>query len=275
MKSLLHEKIVFLLGMPRSNTTIIHRTLAKHSEIYAPSLSELLFPFENLKDKSGRFVLNLIPQKLIDKVYNPLIHKTGANEPEALDAAIFKKHKRGVLAWVHSDALNGVASPTFEIEDLEYIKDLINFWNVKNPNKIVCLKYFDGIRQFKLLKQTFPNAKFIVSTREPKSLVQSSATLIEMVMNARRKTPAEAYWKSIYKNIVENYKAIQNISEMNSDKILTINNENLKTNFSGELNRMSSFLDIAFQEELLPAPYKRKYTYSNKLDYLYNKEDFN
>lgn len=55
----------------------------------------------------------------------------------------------------------------------------------------------------------------------------------------------------------------------------TGNNENLKTNFSGELNKMSSFLDIAFQEKLSPAPYKRKYTYSNKLDYLYNKEDFN
>lgn len=274
MNPIHHEKIVFLLGMPRSNTTIIHRTLAKHAEVYAPSLSELLFPFENFKDKSGRLLLSLIPQKIIDKVYNPLIHKTGTTEPEALDAAIFKKHRRGVLAWVHSDALNGVASPTFEIEDLKYIKSLVNYWNFKNPGKIICLKYFDGIRQFKLLKQTFPNAKFIVSTREPESLVKSSATLIEMVMNARRKTPTEAYWKSIYKNIVENYKAIQNISEMNNDKVLTINNENLKTNFSAELNKMCSFLEIPFQEEMTPTPYKKKYEYSKKMNPFFEYSDF-
>lgn len=96
-----------------------------------------------------------------------------------------------------------------------------------------------------------------------------------MVMNARRKTPNETYWQCIYENIVLNYKTIQNISEISSDKVLTVNNQSLKTNFNTELNKMCDFLGIPFQEKITPSTYKKKYEYSKKLDTLYKEKDFN
>ena len=267
--------VIFVIGMPRSSTSIVHRTLADHPDIFSPTLSESLFPSDSITDTSLRFLFEKIPQSLFDKVYKPEIHRTGPTLPEAIDVALFKKFKRGVLAWVHNDALNNVEHPKFnKEEDLSYLKEIIRGWQRKYGDKQVCVKYFHGTLHLEELRENFPQAKFIMPLRNPETLVYSSATLLSMVMAFRKKRPTQDYWHNIYNNIVYSYNAIAGILKEENDDVYVIHEENLKADFKKEMSKIYSYLKVDSQNLEHINKYSRKYAYSNEMNALYNKDDF-
>lgn len=267
--------VIFVIGMPRSSTSIVHRTLTEHPDIFSPTLSEILFPSDCITDTSLRFLFEKIPQSLFDKVYKPEIHRTGPTLPEAIDVALFKKFKRGVLAWVHNDALNNVEHPKFnKEEDLSYLKEIIGGWQRKYGDKQVCVKYFHGTLHLEKLRENFPQAKFIMPLRNPETLVSSSATLLSMVMAFRNKRPNQNYWQNIYNNIVYSYNAIAEIMKEQSDDVYIIPEESLKADFQKEINKIYTHLNVNSQNLDHVKKYQRKYAYSAEMKDLYRKNDF-
>ncbi len=278
-------KTVFLLGPPRSNSTHIHRLMSLHTEVLSPPLKELVFPGK--KGFVMRAVLSGIPQKLINQIYNPFIHKTGANEAEADDIALLAAFSEGVFAWVYGDALQGAKKPTLKPEKhLPYLDSLHAYIAKKNDDKTIFAKYFAGVHHFADLQSYFPNARYILLTRDPEKVCYSLSTLIETALVARRiklKNPEE-YWNNIYQFMVDTYQEIHQVANIEDDRLLIISDNEVKNNLDSVVSKICvhSNLNTNRNDELVTkvnqlasrGTYQKRYEYSKVMKQFFSKNDF-
>src|SRR4029453_17844985 len=66
----MHERLVFLIGSPRSGSTLTARMLGAHSAVYAPAETHLLTPLAHLR----------LYAKVEKAPYDPIITRQGAHE---------------------------------------------------------------------------------------------------------------------------------------------------------------------------------------------------
>jgi Sulfotransferase family len=275
---------IILLGTPRSNSTLIHRLLSRHTQLVTPSLKELLFP-----GKLGgisRTFFSLVPQNIVDKLSNPLIHRTGPNFPEADDIALMAAFEEGVFSWVHVKALKGVKTPIFnENKHIPYLGELYEEIENRHSKRVVS-KYFAGIFQFEKLKTTFPNGKFVLLVRDPKQICYSTSTMLYHSLSKRgiRLENNHPYWQLLYQYLIESYSKIVMLMTEKSDEILIINDADVKNNLYGVINKICLFAEISMENEHALTTeiearsshghYQKKYEYVTVMDDIFNYHDF-
>ena len=161
---------IFIVGMPRSGTSLVHQILDSHKKVYGAgelnNLNKSIFPFikENRnKDKSGFSVedmlsiheqysnslisLNVDENIIVDKM--PLNFRYIGFILMAFPKAKIIHMKRDPIAtcWsIYKSFFNG-NSYSFNQEDLAkyygFYKDLMGFWNKLFPNQIYDVCYED------------------------------------------------------------------------------------------------------------------------------------
>lgn len=276
---------IILLGPPRSNSTLIHRLLAHHTEVVAPSLKELVFP--GMTGAMFRAALSTIPQSTVDRMYPPQIHGTGANAPEADDIALMSAYSEGLFGWAYGAALRGACQPVLDAgKHLDYLDWLRGYVATKHPSKTVCSKYFAGVHHFEALQAQNPNARFVLLLRDPKSVCQSLSTLLESALRSRRTrihNPDE-YWNNIYTYIVRTYERIEVVADRDDPGVMTLWDADVKADLGASIAAVcrhaglpatgNDALAQKVAEKSSGGPYRRRYEYSNALQVIFKTDDF-
>jgi hypothetical protein len=264
---------------------LIHRLLAHHSAVIAPNLKELMFP--GTAGGLTRRVLSAVPQSKVNRVYNPDIHCTGANFPEADDIALMAAFSEGVFGWIYGSALKGNNHPTLIADKhLTYLAWLRSYIARKHPSKTVCSKYFAGAHHFEALKRKHPNAKYVLLYRDPKKVCYSLSTLLGSVLVSRKiclNDPA-GYWQNLYRYIIDTYRKMDEIVAIGDIDVLVLWDEEIKSDLEGSLHRIcrhaelppndNENFDVEIQKKLAGGPYKRNYEYSTVFDDIFDPDDF-
>ena len=276
---------IILLGPPRSNSTLIHRLLAHHTEVVAPPLKELVFP--GGIGGALRAALSAVPQSAVDRLYLPEIHATGADAPEADDIALMSAYSEGLFGWAYGAALRGPCQPTLDADKhLDYLEWLRGYVASKHPSKTVCSKYFAGVHHFEALRARNPNGRFVLLLRDPRSVCYSLSTLLESALRSRRIRIAnpDEYWNNIYRYIVRTYERLDAVAECNDPGLMILWDAEVKANLAASIEAVcrhaglpptgNDALSEKIREKSSAGPYERRYEYSSALHGIFNTEDF-
>ena len=172
------RKIIFILGMPRSGTTLVEQIISSHPEVYGSGelnfLSRIVYK-NFFKENKLSFIdnfneLNNADFSSISKQYLNFIGNFKSNKIYITDKALFNFQWIGFIKILFPNAkiINCIREPKdnclsiyknlFEneghwcynkkdlVECYKLYQDLIDFWNTKLPSKIYNIKYEDLIK---------------------------------------------------------------------------------------------------------------------------------
>jgi len=171
------KKVIFILGMPRSGTTLIEQIISSHPNVYGSGelnfLSKIVYK-NFFKDDKINFVdnfanLNETNLSLISKQYFDFIENFNTNKVYITDKALFNFQWIGFIKILFPDSkiINCTREPKdnclsiyknlFEneghwcydkkelVECYNLYSDLMKFWHKKMPGQIYDIKYEDLI----------------------------------------------------------------------------------------------------------------------------------
>tara|TARA_B100000131_G_scaffold158871_1_gene154020 strand:- start:1849 stop:3063 length:1215 start_codon:yes stop_codon:yes gene_type:complete len=173
IKKLFNKKLIFIVGLPRSGTSLVHQILASHSKIKGLGESEILNGFFNNKILDSKFLNrltknNLINYEFISEVSNyiGLNYEKNSNNKIILDKSPFNFFWLGFIKLIFPNAkilhivrdqedtclsiyksLFGKRGVLWSYDKKNIIKfvkiynNIIKFWSEKIPNYIYDLKY--------------------------------------------------------------------------------------------------------------------------------------
>ncbi|MCD4832408.1 MAG: sulfotransferase [Bacteroidales bacterium] len=289
------SKPVFLIGHPRSGTTFLHKFILKNcTEFKGMYLWEMIFPALSLRwliKPILPFLVKIFPQN----IYDPNIHKTGLDEAETDDAALFFKSFEGMFYWLYFSAWENFESFDKLKEDLikkSKLKKVIKYLEIlhkKNlysnrSKKRIFSKSFSLIMNIEELLSDFNDAKIIILLRDPTEVIPSSISLAnnvqESINNIRKisKQKRENYYRNLYHASLSFFKFFDDQITENvklKESILLISHKELKEDFENTMNKICEYCKIEKTSELLDAVKKQAAKQPNfKGKHVYSLEEF-
>lgn len=185
------QRPIFVTGLPRSGTTLLHHLLAEHRDLHAPALWELLAPAGPRDDPAEQERLVREAAAYVDEYYRAApsfraIHPLDANGPEechrltenAFLSEIFALRYRvpGYADWLRrQDARAAYA----------YHHDQLRCILRRRPARRVVLKCPFHAWHLDELAATYPDAAVIRIHRHPVAAVASACSLTAAIRSAR------------------------------------------------------------------------------------------
>lgn len=189
------EKIadpVFVLGLPRTATTLAHKVLAASDEHRGPLLWEMVRtdlptdPAESAKtikmlERGTRLTVRFAPSWEV-------IHPIRALQPEesmlVLPHHTFHLALRGALpeyrAWL---------AERDYVPDYVYLKRTLQVLQCRREPKRWILKYPGHLNDLEVIRQVFPDAKFVWTHRDPTTVIGSLCSLMETSWSMYQRRP--------------------------------------------------------------------------------------
>lgn len=186
---------VFVLGLPRTATTLAHRILAASAEHRGPLLWEL--QHTALEDQvAGDKLARRMDKGMRTAVrqFAPLlehIHPMDATQPEEslmlLPHGLFWSTMYGSLPsyreWYGQRSRADLAG------DYAYLKQGLQVLQHGRPRKRWVLKYPGHLDDMVTIKEVFPDATFVWCHRDPASVIGSTCSLLETMWAMYQKDP--------------------------------------------------------------------------------------
>ncbi len=276
---------VFLLGPPCSQSTQLHRLMALHPQLVAPSLKELMFPGKGNTVMRG--LVGILPPRILDRVSPSALHRTGAHEAEADDMALWAAFSEGLFAWAYEGGLRSESGPIIEpLRHVSYLKTVHTYLAQKNSGKVVWAKYVAGIQHFSVLKALNPQARFVLLVPDPEEVCDFLSTLIESVLQARRirLSDPQAFWGNLYRFIVETYRQIRQLEGKEDERVLLLSDEQVKRALPESIDQIcvhaglstegNDRLDEQTAQALSAGPYEKCPPYSEVMKPFFSRGDF-
>lgn len=209
-----HSKLLFIVGVPRSGTTLLRELLAAHSKITMPRVEFQLLPYLMRKYPKGHIFLekDVDPLKRIIRnspFYFYLRHEVSLSQfsPEGCS---FESMVKTLLAHY---------SPQDEIVGAEWLGE-------KTPNNLFSVEE---------IIDRFPCSKFVHIVRDPRDVALSMH---------------KAFGKSLISSAVAWERGIKCAIGFKSkwpDRIIEVKYEDLTKNPEAELRKISEFLGLDFE----------------------------
>ena len=209
---------VFVVGVPRSGTTLVRDLISRHPQVAMPQDEFQLIPF--LIKRFGH------KAELDDTDINrylTIIERSAFYHHRKVDTPLSNwRPKRSTLPEIISETLQYFA-PKETTSGPRYVGD-------KTPNNLLHLE---------AILQSFPESKFIHVVRDPRDVAVSSR-------NAWKKSLIRAahHWQ-------RGVTAANVFSQKHPNNILTVRYENLLADSRAVLSSVCKFLDLPFDESLL------------------------
>lgn len=209
---------VFIVGVPRSGTSLMRDILSKHAQVAMPQDEFQLIPF--LIKRFGHKAT--LADTDIDR-YLAILKRSAFYHHRKVDTPIRDwRPTSSTLPEIITETLRHFA-PEGITSDLRYIGD-------KTPNNLLHLS---------AISEAFPGCKFIHVVRDPR----------DVALSARKA------WKKSLTRVAHEWQcgvtAATDFSQQYPDTILTVRYEDLLANSSTELSTVCDFLDLPFDESLL------------------------
>lgn len=217
------EKRIFIVGVPRSGTTLLRMMLDSHSKVYCPPES----PWINGRNTSHTPNILDLNNYMINNKWGALNTMDGISEQDIL------KNTRVYIDTIMAKALHAKSK---------------TIWAEKTPENIVSVN---------LLSKVFPNAKFIHIIRDPRDVALSTVKAPWRKLNYKK---AKRLWNNYY-NALKRWKNWNNefFNTVDSNKIeyISIKYEDLVENPEVVLDKIFKYLELELEESVFnPYCYK-------------------
>ena len=289
------ENPVFLIGHPRSGTTFLHKFILKNcTEFKGMYLWEMIFSSLSIRWLISPILPYLI-RKFPQNIYDPNIHKTGLNEAETDDAALFFRNFDGMLYWLYFSAWEDYENFDKLKEELireSELKKVIKYLEIlhkknlysNNSKKRIFSKSFSLIMDIEELLSKFHDAKIVILLRDPIEVIPSSISLannvqkninnIEKLSDQKK----QVYYGNLYNASLSFFKFFDDQITENvklKESILLISHKELKEDFENTMNKICEYCKIEKTSELLDAVKKQAAKQPNfKGKHVYSLEEF-
>lgn len=181
------ERPIFVVGLPRTATTLTHNILAAAEDSRGPLMSEMLFPDliapdpreeERLQRERRRIVQRRLDQTLtLSPTWNS-IHPMDAGAPE--EDMFMKDHTW--LFFTHGD-LPGYEQYLMEdydpVADFRMLKEHLQVLSYGRPERRWVLKHPGNLRYLRALREVFPDSTIVWTHREPPTVMASMCSMAE------------------------------------------------------------------------------------------------
>lgn len=256
------ENPCFVVGVPRSGTTLLHRMLAKDSErfttpmlwelIFAPSVTERRVAMalgrvdEALRRPFGRLI-----DALQERVFASLdpIHRVRLREPEEDYFALlpvlacfllvlpFPSSKR---IWRLSRFDDQVPADERRRLAAFYRRIVQRHLYVRGPDKQLLSKNPSFTPMIRTLAETFPDARFVACIRNPIDAIGSELSAMAKGMHSFGNDPKGTEFRDCMASVMVHYyrHLISVLSRKDPDTHLFVTLESMKGDMEGTVNRI-------------------------------------
>ncbi|MBN1952364.1 MAG: sulfotransferase [Bacteroidales bacterium] len=263
------DRPVFMIGHLRSGTTFLHRFLSKNcASLRTYFLWEMILPPSSLK-RMMKPILPLLARISLDKVYNPKIHKTGLQQEETDDIALYFRYLDGMLSWIYFHAWQDFQSPEElhgsllntcrQQKFITYLSKVYQALSFDSGKRILS-KSFSSLYNIEHIKALHPDAKIIVLIRDPAETIPSMMSLEESVqqnMHGIRKVfqKRENYFKNLYALSIHYYTWLEKtyITYKDQPDYLFVAYEELRVNFKPTITKILDHVQITPDSSLKDA----------------------
>ena len=182
---------VFIVGLPRSGTTLMHKTFVKHENFLRFDTWDIIFPAITAKiifSPIKWFLKYLKLGALVPKEVGHEVHLFEPEEEEFFFQLLFNSQTLfGLFALGKGDKIaNDIVyaeNSKIDIESVRWLKRIFQRKLFTSGNKQIVAQIHMSIMRLPHLLDVFPDAKFIVSIRDPKEMFPSHLHLTNNLLN--------------------------------------------------------------------------------------------
>lgn len=184
------ESPVFIIGLPRTGSTLLHNLMAQHSRLHCPQLWELISPYGD-RDPQAQQQAQRTAEVFLSDLYERAprlrrIHFMDAGRPDECHRLLANTFESGIFwlryripsyaEWLSEQNLDAAyASHRSQLQSLT--------WRI--PTGIPVLKCPFHVWGLDALTRTYPGARFIYLHRDPKEVISSTGSLCATLRSAR------------------------------------------------------------------------------------------
>ena len=238
------NKIIFIVGNSRSGTTMLGRILNKNIKVH--TMQEIHF-FEKMFNIND--VQDEISQKKAIHILNELI---------AIQIQGFYKQKNIIQYKDISEEILNQISKNIKITPLVVYYNFLIFWTKKNKKLIPCEQTPKNLYYSNEIVDFFPNAIIINLVRDPRSILLSQKNKWKRKFLGEPQMPFYESFRAwaLYHPITISrlWTSALSFGEKIGDKNLTVKFEDLISNPSDLVQKISAFCKIDYSDEMLMVP---------------------
>ena len=266
---MIQESPVFIVGVPRSGTTMLYRTIQRHSN----------FRLNNSTNSSG---IQLSETSIFQNPYNSYTIDRSYTKTDAKPFSYMMNN--GEIHQEFSQLTQSIQNQQRLLLGKEFIQKLIPhlsllsgstraaFWSLMK-NDILVRSFFDYAKKARgtkrlvektpkhilylpEIRQTFPNARIIFISRHPIDIFSSYRKRLQVSREKNLNLKNLKWLKISREAFCTKYAAQSNIAlkeaALNPESFLIISYENFTTNSTDSLKQICDFLGEAFEDSCIP-----------------------
>ena len=236
---MLKSNPVFIVGAPRSGTTLTAKILGRHSSLFMPGETHFFSDIYSNKQTLGSADLKSSKEKIWDRLKD--MYKR-YNEPEdqlRIDQ-IFHSHESVLSLQKKWSSYKDVFSSFMEAQAHSAGKSR---WGNNAPKDLF---FVDEILQF------FPDAKLVVCVRDPRDFLVSYKKRALVTSNDQKQRISSLYHPLITSLLWKmNIRKLDTLKSKLKDTQLFIQNyEDIVTKPDAEIKKLCNFLDITYESKM-------------------------
>lgn len=266
------DRPIFIIGNPRSGTTILHRFLNQSGEVCSFKVWQMFVP-----SITGRKLLAPIVPVFARvnpaRHYASEAHETGLDEIETDEALLSFRFLDGLFTflfffgWSAGDELGALVehyaegSPSND-RDLAYYTGCLqrNLYASKKPR--VLGKPFTFVLRMRDVLRAFPDARFIYMVRDPLEVIPSGINMLAKVTDKQFGTsrlPAEVrqrYFENLYRGECALYRSFFDVykaGDIPAANLMVVRFPDLMRDFEGVMAKIVEFCDLKVSDEFARA----------------------
>jgi len=181
---------VFIIGLPRTGTTLLHNALAQHPDLRCPNLWELLNP-AGPRDPAQHQQLMQQAEAYVEWYYRSaprmrVVHPMDAQRPDECQRLLGNAFRTAIY-WLRYNVPSYAAWLVEQdfTRAYQYHQTLLRniLWRI--PGQTPVLKDPFHIWHFEALARVYPTARYVFLHRDPVVSVASTCSLSEICRSAR------------------------------------------------------------------------------------------
>lgn len=251
------ERPVFIIGLPRTGTTLLHNVLSLHPDLRSPSLWELVYPSGLARAEEQEEVADRIQDDL-DRYYRKaprvaMVHMLDARGPDECRWLLGHAFQSPIY-WVRYDVpsyadwyLQKDASEAYTFHQLQ-LKGIL--W--RRGGGVPLLKDPFHIWNLDALLRTYPTARFIYLHRDPVVSITSTCSMTAVVRETLSDRVDRAgigrFWMTQIERVLGRLPALRRTTIPDS-AILDIRYQDLTRDPILTMKRICAFIGISCSAE--------------------------
>lgn len=253
------ENPVFIIGFPRTGTTLLHNVLSLHPDLRCPNLWELLNPAGERNPAQQEDAI-IQAQIYVEWYYRsaprmPAIHPMDARRPDECQRLLGNAF-RSPIYWIRYDVpsyaewfLGQDMRSAYQFHKLQ-LQNIL--WRI--PGQVPVLKDPFHIWNLEALAATYPTARYLFLHRDPAISILSTCSLTAVARGARsaRNAPGEIgrFWLNhidlALRRLPESRRAV-----IPAHRALDIRYSDLTQDVMGTMQRICDFLNMPLTDEVI------------------------